>query len=112
MVLTATIVITLSLYATFTKKDFTISMGALWMVSSSLLMFGMFAIIFRSSVLYMFYVWCVIIMVGFYILIDTQLIMGNGRYKLSEDDYIIGALILYFDIIVLFLYALRALGRR
>ena len=112
MALTATIAITLSLYAKFTKKDFTILRGALWMVSSSLMMFGIFAVIFRFSVLYIFFVWCVIIMFGFYILIDTQLIMGNGRYKLSEDDYIIGALILYFDIIVLFLYALRALGRR
>ena len=112
MFMTAGIVLALSLYAAFTTTDFTFLGGTIAVASMSILMFGMFAIIFQSNFLYMFYVWLVIFLVGLYIIIDTQLILGKGRYKLNEDDYIIGALILYLDIIVLFLYILRALGSR
>ena len=54
---------------------------------------------------------CVCLM-ALYILIDTQLIIGGGRYKLSIDDYIIGAIILYIDIIYLFIYLLAIFGGR
>ena len=49
---------------------------------------------------------------GIYLIFDTQLIMGKGKYKLSIDDYIAGALILYADIITIFLYILAMCGRR
>ena len=38
-----------------------------------------------------------------YILIDTQLIMGRKSVKLSMDNYVLGAVLLYTDIIGLFL---------
>ena len=38
-----------------------------------------------------------------YILIDTQLIMGRNSVKLSMDNYVLGAVLLYTDIIGLFL---------
>ena len=43
---------------------------------------------------------------GVYLIFDTQLIMGGKRYELSIDDYVVGALILYLDIIMIFLYLL------
>lgn len=53
-----------------------------------------------------------VIVFGFYILIDTQLIIGNKSNELNDEDYILGALILYIDIIQMFIYILRILGEK
>ena len=45
-----------------------------------------------------------------YILVDTQLIMGGKNRELTLDNYVMGAMILYVDIIGLFLKILRILG--
>jgi len=39
-------------------------------------------------------------------------VAGKGRYKLTMDDYIVGALIIYLDIIMLFLELLKLFGNR
>ena len=49
----------------------------------------------------------IVIIYGLYIIYDTQLIAGGRKHELSLDDYVIGALILYIDIIMLFLELLR-----
>jgi FtsH-binding integral membrane protein len=46
---------------------------------------------------------------GFYLIYDTQLIVGGKRYELDYDDYIIGALMIYIDIIALFVELLQIL---
>ena len=53
-----------------------------------------------------------VIIYGLFLLIDTQLVAGGGRYELSLDDYIVGALILYLDIIMIVLELLRVFGGR
>ena len=45
-----------------------------------------------------------------YLIYDTQLVAGGKRYELSMDDYVIAALIVYLDIIMIFLYLLQMLG--
>ena len=50
-----------------------------------------------------------VILFGLYIVIDTQMIVGNKKYKLGLDDYAVGALILYIDIIGIFLYMVQLL---
>ena len=45
-----------------------------------------------------------------YLIIDTQLIMGGKRQELSLDNYVLGTVMLYVDIIQLFLNLLRILG--
>lgn len=47
-----------------------------------------------------------------YLLIDTQLILGNKEKRIDLDDYIWGATTLYTDIISLFLKILQILGKR
>ena len=61
---------------------------------------------------------CVGILYGFYLVYDTQLIMGGKSYEISMDDYIFGkislilaAVMLYIDIIQLFLEILKLLNR-
>ncbi len=47
---------------------------------------------------------------GIYIVIDTQLIVGGKTIQLDIDDYYTGAMLLYVDIISIFLYILQLLG--
>lgn len=45
-----------------------------------------------------------------YLLIDTQLIMGGKNKSLTLDNYVLGSVILYVDIVQLFLQILKVLG--
>ena len=47
---------------------------------------------------------------GIYIIYDTKLIMGGNNFGLELDDYILGAMLIYIDIIILFLRILRILA--
>jgi FtsH-binding integral membrane protein len=50
------------------------------------------------------------VMMGIYIIYDTQLIVGEKSEKFSIDDYVFAAVCLYIDIVRLFLYILRILA--
>ena len=62
-----------------------------------------------NRVLYNCIIALCIVVFGIFLIFDTQLIVGKGRHRLSLDDYIIAALILYLDIITIFLYLLDLL---
>lgn len=47
-----------------------------------------------------------------YLLVDTHLILGGRHHELSLDNHILGATILYVDIIQLFLEILRIVGKK
>jgi hypothetical protein len=47
-----------------------------------------------------------------YLLVDTQRMLGGKHQSLSLDDYILGATIIYVDIISLFLKILQILGKK
>ena len=47
-----------------------------------------------------------------YLIIDTQLIIGGRHIELSLDDYVLGAILLYVDIITLFIEILRIIGKK
>jgi FtsH-binding integral membrane protein len=47
-----------------------------------------------------------------YLLVDTQMILGGKNKSLSLDNYVLGAIILYVDIIGLFLKILQILGKK
>ncbi|CAI2372400.1 unnamed protein product [Moneuplotes crassus] len=109
--MTGGLTLILTIFACTTKIDFTLCWGAVFVLAGTLLLFGIFSLIFRSQVLNIVYVSLGIIVYGFYLLIDTQLVCGGKTWQLSEEDYIIGALILYIDIIVLFLKILALLSK-
>ena len=47
-----------------------------------------------------------------YMVIETQLIMGNKKHSLTLDNYTLGAVFLYVNVIGLFLSLLRLFGNR
>ena len=109
-IMTAGVVIALTIYAWKTKKDFTLMGSAMAILSVSLLMCLIFSLIFINQIIPIILCMLIVIMFGFYIVYDTQLIIGEKRYEINEEDYVIGALILYLDIITMFIYILRILG--
>ena len=101
-----------TLYACTTKADFTAYMGIIWVAGMSFFIFGLFSIFFWSQITNIIYSTIGVFLGGIYLILDTQLVMGGKRYQLSIDDYIAGALILYADIIMIFLYLLSLFGKR
>lgn len=111
---TMTVGVTLGVtaYACLTKKDFTTCYGVMFGLLVGGIFFAIFMGIFYQSRSTQILVCLIFIVIyTFYIVIDTQMIAGGRRYELSYDDYIIGAMCLYVDIIGLFLYLLRLFGR-
>lgn len=118
--ITAGIFFSLTAYACTTKSDFT-GMGPYLLCA----LFGLIMFSFMSMFLSFFfpglYSWARLIQAGlgailfsFYIVYDTQMIVGgtHSKYQYSVDDYAFGALSLYLDIINLFMYILALFGER
>lgn len=109
--MTAGLVLGLTYYALTTKHDFTTCGGMLYAIGASFIMFSLLSIFFGPT---MRLIYCLIgvVLFSIYLVFDTQYIVGgkHKRYQLSKDDYIIGAIILYLDIINLFLYILEILS--
>jgi FtsH-binding integral membrane protein len=47
-----------------------------------------------------------------YLIIDTQLIFGGRNVELTLDNYVLGAVLLYIDIVQLFLELLKIIGTK
>jgi hypothetical protein len=109
-VMTFSMVIALGLYAFNTKTDFTLQGGALFVFGCGFMMLTMFGLFTNNKFFHIFLCVIGIILFGFYLIYDIQLIVGNKTVSLDTDEYIIGALILYTDIISLFLKILELLN--
>ena len=104
--MTAGVVLSLTLYAFTTETDFTVFGGLAFVLTAVFCLFGIFSFYFGPT---MNLIYCSIgvLLFGFYLIMDTQLIIGDSKYNLDRDDYILGAIILYLDIINIFMYLLQ-----
>jgi FtsH-binding integral membrane protein len=109
-VLTAGIVVSLTIYAITTKTDFTMMGGLLFMLLMTLILASFLGFFFRSKGFQIVISSFSVIVFGLYLIYDTQLIVGGKRRELSIDDYIVGALMLYIDIVQIFIELLRILS--
>ena len=109
--MTAAVTISLTIYAFTTKVDFTFLGGLLFCCATIMLFWGIFSLIYgvMFNTLY-----CVlgIIVYSIYLIFDTQLVMGKLGIEYSVDDYVFASLMIYMDIIQLFLYILQLFGRK
>lgn len=104
--ITLSMVIGLTLFACFTKMKLTWLWGIGAALSLAIWPLIIFSWIFPSKMLYNVICFLVVILTSIYIIHDTKLIMK----KLELDEYIIGALLLYVDIIQLFMFILSLMG--
>lgn len=112
ILITFVVTVSLTIYAFKTKKDFTVCGGILVSVTVSLIMFGFLMIFFYQYYVNMLFCELAIILYSIFIVYDTQLIAGGRYQEITFDDYVVGALMLYVDIIGLFLYILSLLGSK
>ena len=108
--LTAAMTISLTIYAMKTETDLTYCGAFLFMAFCMLFVGSFLAFFFAGQLVNILISIFTVILFGLYIVYDTQLICGNHALKLSTDDYIIGALHLYIDIMRIFLEILKILA--
>ena len=106
------IVFGLTMYACFTKRDFTMMGGFLFSCSIILIFLGIIGLFFRSYFYQMFLNSMGVLLMSVYLIFDTQLVIGKNSQLIKLDDYILGALNIYLDIINIFLKILRLLGKK
>ena len=101
----------ITLYAFKTDRDFTV-MRSLFITLSLGLLFLILMSAFMTFAEWWHPVLCslLVVMYGLYLIYDTQLIAGGHQYSLSYDEYIVGAMLIYVDIMYLFIEILRLLG--
>jgi len=103
--LTGAIFVGLTLFTFQSKIDFSFLGAALSMGLGALILWGFFAMIFGVQTGYVYALLGCIIFSG-YILFDTWLIMD----RLSPHEHVLAAIMLYLDIVNLFLYLLQLLS--
>lgn len=65
----------------------------------------------RSEFIYTLLLFSGAIIYGVYLVYDVQILVGGSSRKLDIDDYIIGAMSIYLDILNLFLKILKILDK-
>jgi len=110
--ITTGIVLGLTVFAFQTKIDFTACGGILICMLCGLMIMGLIMIFIPySKYMQMVYGGAGAILFSFYLVYDTQMMMGGDhKYSISPEEYVFAALALYLDIINLFLYILRFVG--
>lgn len=111
-IMTLGIVFATTAYAMITRDDFTVKWGLISVVLMSMLMLAIFGIFWPTPFLYSLYCFLGVLLFGIYLVIDTQLILGGSRIAFTIDEYVAAAMLLYVDIIQIFLYILSMLSRK
>jgi FtsH-binding integral membrane protein len=109
-ILTSVMVITLTVYACFTEIDYTKLLPYMIIGCIILLAASICAMFIKIPILHTIISAVMVFFFSIYLIVDTQLIMGGRSYELSMDDYVLGAIILYVDIITIFIEILKLVG--
>ena len=107
LLLTISTTLAITLYAYNTKNNFAVCKIGLYAILSQMFTFRIIYAFFRIKALYTF---CSTILVGIYLVYDTQLIIAKLGTGFSLNDYIFAYLKIYLDIIRLFLLILNIIG--
>ncbi|XP_037822237.1 protein lifeguard 1-like [Lucilia sericata] len=111
--ITAFLCLALTIFALQTKYDFTVCGGFLICAMVCLLIFGIVGIFWRNHILHTIYAGCGALLACFFLIFDTQMMMGgHHKYSISPEEYAFAALNLYMDIIRIFIFILKLLGKK
>ena len=112
-ILTGAMTLVITIFACFAESDFTTTHAICPIITVCIvsMIICSFFMIF-SSWWHPIYAAICVILYGLYLVHDTQLIAGNKTYALSYDDYIIGAMMVYVDIVTIFIQMLSLFGEK
>ncbi|KAG2437623.1 hypothetical protein HYH02_011262 [Chlamydomonas schloesseri] len=109
--LTAGITAAMTAYALTTKNDLTMSGAALYSCLWGLLLAGLVGLFVRTSAFNIMLSALGAVLFSVYIAYDVQCLLGGEhKYAVSPDEYVLGAIAIYLDIINLFMHILRLLN--
>lgn len=106
---TALTTIALTIYAMRTTTKIEVFAGMAFVVYLAMLPLMIISFCIGLGGLYTLYLCLGIVLYGLFLIIDTIMITGGktmSKRACSMDDYVIGAMMLYLDIIYLFIYIL------
>jgi FtsH-binding integral membrane protein len=104
------IVVACTLYAAYTESDFTTSYGIIIVLTAAMLVLFIVTMFTSSPFIHNLYCCIGVVLFGIYLIIDTQMILGGRTVELAVDEYFLAAMLLYIDVIQIFLYILELLG--
>jgi FtsH-binding integral membrane protein len=108
---TILLVTALIIYTLAVKTDFQTFHAIIIVVLLAFILFGISFAFTMSSVLHTLYCTFGVIVAGIIFIVDLQMI-ADGERGCSLDNPVLGALILYLDIMRIFLYILMAMGKK
>jgi len=110
---TALVTVSLTIYAFRTKVQIEVFAAMAFVVYFAMIpIFIVSLFMFPGKFLYTLYNVLGVLLYSLFLIIDTMMICNKGsgmsgsKYAMSMDDYVIGALMLYLDIVMLFVYIL------
>ena len=109
--LTLALVIGLKLYAIFTGNNITMCRGTLASLSLIKLVLDIIGAFYTSVFYQALDNSCGLFFFSLYLIYDTQLVIGKNKKFISTDNYIVGALMIYIDIVSLFINILMLFGK-
>lgn len=109
MGVTLAISVAIIAFSAQTRYDFTVCYGILLILAVDLIMFGIICSFYHTYIAEVAYGCLGALLFSLFLMIDCQLLMGMMSYRLDPEEYINAALVIYLDIVLIFLYLL---GRR
>jgi FtsH-binding integral membrane protein len=100
--MTCSLVFALTVYACLSETDFTTFGGILFSLGVCMFVASLFAMFTQNDTLHIVISAFAVLLFSLYLIYDTQKLLGRHTYSLDYDDYIIGAMMIYIDIVVIF----------
>ena len=109
MIMTAAMLASVSIFALFTSKDFTTGRG---IRTSYAVSFVTYLIVGYKWGFHLSLFFCLIgvMLAGLYLISDIQSITSGKREDITPDDYVMGAIVLYLDVLTIFVALLKLCG--
>ena len=94
--------ISLTIYAKIAEKDFSVLKGSLFTAFSIFIVSCIISFLLNVELVSLLFLLSPLFLISIYILYATESAFGNNRTNFREDDYILAAMFLHFELIVLF----------
>ncbi|XP_074508145.1 protein lifeguard 1-like [Sebastes fasciatus] len=104
----ATLAITVAIiaFSAQTRYEFSICYGILLVLAVDVIMFGIFSTFYYSYMADVAYGCLGALLFSLFLMVDCQLIMGKTSYRLDPEEYITAALMIYLDVVLIFIWLL------